>query len=122
MKITDSEIEVMRVLWREGRPMPFAEIRSELQSITGWKKSTIQTLLLRLRDKGVVSAQDNYVTMYSPNVSKEEYLKTEGQSFINKLFDGSAKNFVAALCKSGHLDESDIDELKAFFTMDGRDS
>ncbi|MCL2200972.1 MAG: BlaI/MecI/CopY family transcriptional regulator [Oscillospiraceae bacterium] len=121
MKIADSELEVMRILWREGRPMPFAEIRSELQRITGWKKSTIQTLVLRLRDKGIISAEDNYVTMYSPNVSKEEYLKTEGQSFINKLFDGSAKNFVAALCQNGHLDESDIDELKAFFTMDGRE-
>jgi len=118
-KIADAELEVMRILWREGRPMPFGEIRTELESKTGWKKSTINTLVLRLRDKGIISAQSNYVTMYSPNISQDEYVQSEGQTFINKVFDGSAKNLVAALCRNGQLDESDINELKAFFKVEG---
>ena len=117
VRISDAELEVMRILWREGRQMPFAEIRAELENKTGWKKSTIQTLMLRLRDKGIISAHNDYVIMYSPNVSREEYIQTEGRTFIDKLFDGSAKNLVAALCRSGQLGEGDIDELKEFFTM-----
>jgi len=116
-KISDSELEVMRILWREGRPLSFTEIRTELENKTDWKKSTIQTLVVRLRDKGIISAQDHYVTLYSPNVSEEEYVQTEGQSFINKLFDGSAKNLVAALCRSGKLNETDVNELKEFFKL-----
>ena len=119
VKIADSELEVMRILWREGRPMPFGEIRAELEEKTGWKKSTIQTLVLRLRDKGIVTAHDKYVTMYSANVSLEKYIQTEGQTFIDKVFDGSAKNFVAALCRSGKLDENDIDDLRAYFKVEG---
>jgi BlaI family penicillinase repressor len=118
-KIADSELEVMRILWREGRPMPFAEIRAELESKTDWKKSTIQTLVLRLRDKGIISAHNTYVTMYSPNISQEDYVRAEGQTFIDKLFDGSAKNLVAALCRDGQLNESDINELKEFFKVGG---
>jgi len=115
VKIAASELEVMRILWREGRAMPFGEIRAELENKTGWKKSTIQTLVSRLRDKGIITAHDKYVTMYSANVSQEEYIQSEGQAFINKVFEGSAKNLVAALCRSGKLNENDIDELKTFF-------
>jgi len=36
---------------------------------------------------------------------------------IDRLYEGSAKNFVAALCSRGELTESDIDELKTHFKM-----
>ena len=120
-KISDSELEVMRILWREGREMPFGEIRAELEETIGWKKSTIQTLIIRLRDKGVITAHNKYVTMYTPNVTREEYIQSEGGAFVDKLFDGSAKNLVAALFRGGKLNESDIDELKAFFKVEGGD-
>ena len=118
IKIADSELEIMRVLWRIGKPLSFTEIRKELEAST-WSKSTIQTLVTRLRDKGVISAQTHYVTLYSPNITQEEYLRAEEQNFLNKLFDGSAKKLAAALCQSGQLDENDIDELKSFFKMGG---
>jgi len=118
-KIADSELEVMRILWREGRPLSFAEIRKELEIKTPWSKSTIQTLLVRLRDKGVIRARNHYVILYTPNVTEEEYMRAEEQSFLDKLFDGSAKKLVAALCQSGQLGENDIDELKDFFKMGG---
>ena len=116
-KIADSELEVMRVLWREGRPLSFTEIRTALEGKTTWSKSTMQTFIGRLRDKGIITAHSHYVTLYSPNVTEEEYLKAEGQQFIDKLFHGSAKNLVAALCRNGQLGEDDIDELKSFFKM-----
>ncbi|MCL2217430.1 MAG: BlaI/MecI/CopY family transcriptional regulator [Defluviitaleaceae bacterium] len=118
-KIADSELEVMRILWRGGRPLSFAEIKTAIESKTDWKKSTIQTLLGRLRDKGIICTHNHYVTLYSPNVSEEEYVKNEGQNFIDKLFDGNAMKLVTALCRNGQLDENDVDELKAFFTMGG---
>ena len=114
-RISDSELEVMRILWRENRPLSYTEIRTELMHTTDWKKSTIQTLVGRLRDKGIISAQEHYVALYTPNITEEEYVQTEGQSFINKLFGGSAKKMVAALYNGGKLDASDVDELRDFF-------
>jgi len=117
-KISDSELEVMRILWREGRPLSFTEIRKELELATDWKKSTMQTLLIRLRDKGILATQEHYVTLYSPTITEEEHVQAEGQNFINKLFGGSAKNLVAALYRGGKLGQNDVDELKNFFNME----
>ena len=118
-KITDSELEVMQVLWREGRPLSFTEIHTAFAGKSKWSKSTIQTFIGRLRDKGFISTQNHYVTLFSPTISEEEHRKTEGQNLINKLFNGCAKTMVAALCKNGQLGEDDIDELKALFKIGG---
>ena len=117
-KITESELEVMRMLWREVRPLSFAEIRTELECKKNWSKSTIQTLVVRLREKGAVDTETNYVTLYKPAVTEQEYLLAEEQLFLDKLYKGSAKKLVASLCENGQLSESDIDELKQFFKME----
>ena len=118
MKIADSELEVMRILWREAKPVSFAQIRKELEQTKGWKKSTIQTLVVRLRDKGVIAAHIDNVTLYTPNISETDYILVEGQNFIDKLFTGSAVKMVAAMAKSGQLSKGDIDELREFFKME----
>jgi BlaI family penicillinase repressor len=117
-KISDSELEVMRILWREGRPLSFTEIRTELERNTEWSKSTVQTLVVRLRDKGIISVQTHHVALYSPNITEQEYISAEGKTFLDKLFDGNAKKLVASLCQNGQLAEDDIDELKQFFKIE----
>ena len=118
-KISDSELEVMRILWREGKAISFSDIRVELQSLRGWDKSTINTLIRRLADKGVISAVKREIIYYTANISRAEYTRTQEKNMLDKLYDGSAKNFVAALCDSGKLSEADIDELKKYFQMGG---
>lgn len=116
-KISDAELEVMKILWREKRSVPFSDIRTELNRKMCWEKSTIATLLRRLLKKGVVSVQEREIHYYTPNISKEDYIRIKEKSWIDKLYEGSAKNFVASLCQSGELTEDDIDELKRYFQM-----
>lgn len=118
-KISNAELEVMKILWREQSFVSFSDIRSELQEVKGWEKSTINTLVRRLVEKGVISAEKHGVMQYIPNISEAEYKLAEEQNLINKLYNGSAKNLVAALCHRGELTEADIDELKAYFRMGG---
>ncbi len=118
LKISDAELMVMRILWREGRPLSYKEIRTELEEKTNWNKSTIQTLVVRLREKGVINAATHYVTLYSANISEQAYLQSEGQTFLDKLFDGSAAKIVTTLYKEGRISEADIQELKEFFRME----
>ncbi len=118
-KISNAELEVMRILWREGKPVPFSDIRIELQNTTDWEKSTINTLIRRLADKGVITSQKQNVIYYTPNISEAEYIQAEEKNMLDKLYGGSAKKFVAALCNRGQLSEDDIDELKEFFKMGG---
>jgi BlaI family penicillinase repressor len=110
----------MRLLWREGRAMTLAELRGELLRTTKWNHSTIKTLVFRLRDKGVIAPLDKYgAAQYSPLVSEGEYIRAEVPTFLDRVFDGSAKKLAAALCENGELSESDIDELKAYFKVKG---
>lgn len=116
-KISDAELEVMTILWREKQAVSFSDIRKELSDKMGWEKSTTATLLRRLQKKGVISIQEREIHYYLPNIAKEDYVMLKKKSLIDKLFDGSTKNFVAALCQNGELTEADIDELKTYFRM-----
>lgn len=117
-KISDAELEVMRILWREKQAVSFSDIRIELSTKMGWEKSTIATLLRRLQKKGAISIQEKEIYYYMPNITKEDYIIFKKKSLIDKLYDGSTKNFVAALCQNGELTEADIDELKMYFRME----
>lgn len=118
--ITDAELEIMRVLWRNNRAMTLAELRDDLSRSKDWNKSTIQTLVGRLRNKGIIEPLDKYgAAQYVPLVSESEYIRAEVPTFVDRMFEGSAKKLVTALVDNGNLTERDVDELKYYFKVKG---
>lgn len=117
-KISDSELEVMRVLWEAGDALPITEIRRSLQSSKGWEATTIKTLVQRLCAKGVLEQEKRNVFYYSPLVSEQEYNDWATGDLIRRLYRGSAKELVAALVRSDGLSKSDVDELRAMFKVE----
>lgn len=120
-KITESEVEVMRVLWEAEDELPIADIRRTLEEKSKWETSTIKTLLRRLCEKGVVLATKKEVFYYKPLVSEDEYNEYTTQSLIDRLYSGSAKNLVASLLGSKKLNDSDIEELRTLFKVSDKD-
>jgi BlaI family penicillinase repressor len=120
-KITESEVEVIRVLWEANRELPIADIRKTLEQTSKWEASTIKTLLRRLCDKGVVLATKKEVFYYKPLVTETEYNEYTTQSLINRLYSGSAKKLVASLLGSKRLDDTDIEELRDLFKVGDSD-
>jgi BlaI family penicillinase repressor len=120
-KISDSELEVMRVLWSIKKAVTLAEIRKTLSANSEWEDSTIKTLLRRLHCKGVLKQEKRDVYYYTPLVSEEEYEEYTTQTLINKLFQGSAKNLVASLVSSNMLSQEDITELRKMFKVGDND-
>ncbi|WP_273327081.1 BlaI/MecI/CopY family transcriptional regulator [Vallitalea guaymasensis] len=120
-KISDSELEVMRVLWEAGTELPIADIRKTLEIRSDWDTSTIKTLLRRLCKKEVVLATKKEVFYYKPLVTEKEYNEYSTQKLIDKLYSGSAKNLIASLLGSKKLDDEDIEELRTLFKV-GDDS
>ena len=53
-KISDSELEVMKLLWHAEASLSITEIREKLQQTKGWEPATIKTLVSRLVSKGAV--------------------------------------------------------------------
>ena len=117
-KISDSELEVMRVLWEAGEALPVTEIRQALQERKGWEATTVKTLIQRLLGKGAVSQEKRKVFYYSPLVSEQEYNDWAANDLVRRLFRGSAKELVATLVKSEGLSAQDIDELRALFKVE----
>ena len=117
-KISDSELEVMRVLWEAGDALPITEIRQILHDRKGWEATTVKTLVQRLVSKGVLEQEKRKVFYYRPLVSESAYGDWAVNGIVRRLFRGSAKALVATLVRSDGLSDEDIAELRAYFKVE----
>lgn len=117
-RISDSELEVMKLLWKAEDALSSTEIREELQKSMGWGATTIKTLISRLLGKEVISQEKRQVFYYRALISEKEYNSWATGRLINRLYRGSAKNLVAALVDSEGLSAEDIEELRAMFRVE----
>ena len=117
-KITGSELEVMKLLWHAEDALPVTEIREELQRSKGWEPATIKTLISRLVSKGVVRQEKRNVYFYSPIITEKEYSAWATGDLITRLYNGKARDLVAALVSSDGLTQADLDELRQMFKVE----
>ncbi len=116
--ITDSEYEVMKVLWQAEKKLTVGEITLCL-SESGWADSTVSTFLQRLLKKGVISCEKKgKKNLYYPILKQSEYSLDQTQSLISRIYNGSAKSLVAALFREKKLSREDISELKKMFELE----
>jgi BlaI family penicillinase repressor len=117
-KISDSELDVMKVLWEAEDSLPVTVIREKLQERKGWEATTVKTLVSRLLGKGVIAQEKRKVFFYSPLVTEAEYNEWATSNLIHRLYKGSAKNLIAALVRSDDLTEADLKELREMFVVE----
>ena len=117
-KISDSELEVMKLLWQAGDALPVTEIRETLQRTRGWEATTVKTLVSRLVSKGALRQEKRSVFYYSPLITEREYNAWATDSLIRRLYNGSARDLVAALVRSEGLTQQDIAELRTMFQVE----
>ncbi|MEG0771743.1 BlaI/MecI/CopY family transcriptional regulator [Clostridium sp.] len=111
LKISDSEWEVMKILWEQ--PHSTASIVIEgLQHSKEWKPKTIKTLIKRLVDKKVLGfEQEGREYKYYPLVNEEEVVKIESNSFLQRVYRGSLKTMLLNFIETDALSKEDIEEL-----------
>ena len=117
-KISYSELEVMKVLWQAGDALPVTGIRETLQRTKGWEATTVKTLVSRLVSKGVIRQEKRNVFYYSPLISEREYNGWATRHLIERLYNGSARELVAALVHSDGLSQADLEELREMFKVE----
>lgn len=114
-RLSDSEFEIMKVLWRMNKPLTSNEISKELRDCRNWKLASLMTVLARMAEKGYVfcdrSTRTNY---YSAVITEEKYKIEESESFLQKMYDKSLKQFVACMYQGKRLSVQDVDELRKY--------
>ena len=110
IKLFDSELKVMSVLWREGDTTA-KHISDILKAEIGWNMNTTYTLIKRCIKKGAIErSEPNF--MCHALIPKEEVQEAETNELINKIYDGSADKLFAALLGRKKLTAEQIERLK----------
>jgi BlaI family transcriptional regulator, penicillinase repressor len=112
-KISDTEWEVMRVVWA-GHPVTAAEIISRLTvKDPSWHPKTARTLLGRLVRKKVLAYEpQGRVYVYRPRVTERESVAAASESFVDRVLGGSLKPMLAHFVQGRKMSRSEIEELK----------
>ena len=118
-RITESEAEVLEILWQAGEPLPVTPIRTQLETERGWDASTAKTLLRRLCEKGVVEAEKREVFYYRPLLTREKYRRWSARSLLERVFRGDARDLIASLVEEDRLSEADLEELREILYAKG---
>ncbi|WP_430425264.1 BlaI/MecI/CopY family transcriptional regulator [Phenylobacterium sp.] len=112
MRISGAESLVMEALWRR-EPLTAEEIFADVGEAQGWAEATLKTLLNRLLNKNAVSAQkDGRRYLYRPLVARDEYVESESQGLLDRLFDGRLAPLVSHFSERQKLTAQDIADLK----------
>lgn len=110
IKLFDSELKVMEVLWKEGdtTAKSIAEI---LKEQIGWSKTTTYTVIKKCINKGVIERHDpNFICR--PLITIEQAREFETTELINKMYNGAADQLIASILGRKNLSSEEIASLK----------
>lgn len=109
-KLFDSELKVMKVLWREGDTTA-KRISDILKEEVGWNINTTYTIIKRCMQKGAIErSEPNFVC--HALIPKEEVQRAETNELIDKIYDGAASNLFAAMLGKKRLTPEQLERLR----------
>ena len=120
-KISDAEWEVMTVLWH-GSPLSSQQVVDALAESTDWSPKTVKTLLARLVKKEVLGFEteaNRY--LYFPLVSREDTVREETRSFMDRVFGGDVSSMLVQFVKDADLTDGEVSELRRLLDEKGSD-
>ncbi|NLV50487.1 MAG: BlaI/MecI/CopY family transcriptional regulator [Clostridiales bacterium] len=114
-KISDTEAEIMKVIWSKDTPVTYAEIRKAINRTFDWGSQVINTMVKRLVQKGVLRQEKKEVYYYSALVTEDQYTEEKTKSFVQKVYQGDVKGLLLALMKYDNITQEDYEELKRYW-------
>lgn len=111
-QITEAEWVVMRVFWQKGSAT-VSDVVDSLANESDWKPRTIQSLIRRLHQKGILSSEKHGREFhYFPTITAKEGEHAASQSFLGRFFGGQLAPFLATFVERENLSPQEITELK----------
>lgn len=109
--LQQSDRYIMERLWEEN-PKTLTELCRELKQELGWSKSTVNTLLNRMVEKGIVYYEEGAkARRYYPAVKREEAAVAETENLLRRVYKGSVGMMMNTMIKESAFSQEEIDEL-----------
>lgn len=109
MKLFDSELKVMEVLWEQGSSSA-RDIVDVLSERIGWNKNTTYTVIRKCIEKGAIEREEPGF-LCKALVTKDEVAQSETEQLIDKMFGGSSELFFSSFLKNQGISEEDAARL-----------
>ena len=117
MKLYDSELKVMAVLWREGDSTA-KHISDILKEEIGWNVNTTYTVIKKCIKKEAIARREPNFLCHAL-ITKAQVQAAETDELIDRIYDGSADMLFASLLNRKRLSDEQIERLKKI-VEDGR--
>lgn len=105
----ESEYRFACIVW-ENEPIASGALVKESAATLGWKKSTTYTVLKNLISKGVLQNENSIVTAL---IKKEEIQQSESAALVDRAFDGSLPQFIAAFLGNQQISAAEAAQIRA---------
>ncbi len=111
MSITPAESHIMDALWRRG-PLAMEDVVAEVAD-QNWGAATVKTLVHRLmKRKAIRSERIDGRVRYVPELQRAEYLQSESQGLLDRLFGGRLTPLVAHFAEHRALSKDEVKRLR----------
>lgn len=118
--LSEAEWKVMNAVWGNA-PTTARRVLQATEDETGWKYSTVKTMLDRLVDKGVLSAElEGITTVYEPNVSCEDARRGAMQALADRAFGGAVGSMMHFLVENERLPRGERKRLAELLRVERR--
>ena len=110
--LTAAQREIMEIIWERGEAT-VAEIREALSSKRDVARNTVQTLMVRLEDRGWLTHREAGRTfVYSAKRPRKASLGAKVSQMVDRLFAGSPEEMVTALIEYRGLTPGEAERIR----------
>lgn len=114
-RLPDSELELMMSLWKLDKPATRLEIEAGMGEGRQLGATTILSFLSRLEEKGFLKVEKvGKNNLYTALISYDEYSRKESRNILQKMYQNSVKNFVAALYDGESISTEELKALRDY--------
>lgn len=113
MQISDAEWQIMKIIWMQGEQTSTDLIRVLVERFD-WSKSTVQTLLARLVEKGgLTRKKEGKSFVYSALLTIDQSRDLLIQDIKDKVCSRRIKDLLTDLIAECDFTQADLEDLKA---------
>lgn len=112
-QVSDAERDVLKTLWELG-PATVRQLRTELlEQGREWAHTTINTLLSRMVEKGLVTRDTSgFAHVFSATVSRETLVQQHLSDLADEYCGGQSAPLVLALVEGRKFTKSEIEQFR----------